>query len=146
LDGYIVRNKEEIHQALEEIQAQDIQRYLRRPENDETPQQEQVRLRLEEQLYPFLNMVMHYQRGRRTCVTYNFYLGTVPAEAEEGDVIAIFFGIGVPFVLRPLGRSEFRLIGHCYVHGVMDGELVELENNPRDIKVRSAENVNIALV
>jgi hypothetical protein len=47
--------------------------------------------RLGEQLYPFLNMVMHYQSGRRTCVTHNLYLGTVPAEAEEGDVIAIFF-------------------------------------------------------
>jgi hypothetical protein len=60
--------------------------------------------------------------------------------------LLFFFGIGVPFVLRPIGRSEFRLIGHCYVHGIMDGELVESENNPRDIKVRGAENVNITLV
>jgi hypothetical protein len=35
----------------------------------------------------------------------------VPAEAEAGDVIAMFFGIGVPFVLRPIGRSDYRLIG-----------------------------------
>jgi hypothetical protein len=91
LGGSIVRNEEEFRQALEGIQAQDIQRYLRRPENDETSQEEQVLSRLGEQLYPFLNMVMHYQSGRRTCVTHNLYLGTVPAEAEEGDVIAIFF-------------------------------------------------------
>jgi hypothetical protein len=94
LDGSIVRNEEDLRQALEGIQAQNLQRYLRRPENDETPQEEQVRSRLEEQLFPFLVMVMHYQSGRRTCVTHKFYLGTVPAEAEEGDVIAIFSGLG----------------------------------------------------
>jgi hypothetical protein len=38
------------------------------------------------------------------------------------------------------------LIGHCYVHGVMDGELIESEDNLGDIKVRGAENVNITLV
>lgn len=146
LDGSIARNEEEILQALEGIQAQNLQRYSQKPENDETPQEEQVRSRLEEQLYPFFNMVMLCQSGRRTCVTHNFYLGIVPAEAEEGDVIAIFFGIGVPFVLRPIGRSEFMFIGHCYVHGIMDGELTELKNNLGDIKVRSAENVNITLI
>ena len=57
-----------------------------------------------------------------------------------------FFGIGVPFVLRPIGRSEFMVIGHCYVHGIMDGELMELENNLGDIKVRGAENVKITLI
>lgn len=58
LDGSIVRNEEEILQALEGIQTQNLQRYSQKPENDETPQEEQVRSRLEEQLYPFFNMVI----------------------------------------------------------------------------------------
>lgn len=48
--------------------------------------------------------------------------GTIPDEAEEGDLIAIFFGLGIPFVLRPLAGDTYKLVGPCYVHGIMDGE------------------------
>ncbi|KAM5383710.1 hypothetical protein ACJZ2D_001699 [Fusarium nematophilum] len=131
LGGRILRNEQDARQALERLEAQEIQIYLPTPGRNETPQEE---LQLEEQLYPFLSMVLNYQCGRRTCVTSNCHLGTVPAETEEGDVIAMFFGLGVPFVLRPIGGGEFRLIGHCYVHGVMDGELVESDHNTGDIR------------
>jgi hypothetical protein len=96
LDGRIVRNEEEARQVLKGLQTQDIQRYLNKPDHDEPPQKDQEQASLDEKLFPFFNMVMNYQKGRRTCVTSNFYLGTVLAEAEEGDVIAMFFGLGVP--------------------------------------------------
>lgn len=58
----------------------------------------------------------------------------------------IFFGTGIPTVLRPTGRGEFRLIGHCCAHGVMDGELVKVDDSLRDVTVRGAVNADITLV
>jgi len=31
----------------------------------------------------------------------------------------------VPFILRPCGESQYKLIGEAYVHGIMRGELVD---------------------
>jgi hypothetical protein len=64
--------------------------------------------------------------GRRLCVTITGFLGLVPEGAEFGDVVAIFFGAPLPFVIRPVRDSaEFELVGHCYIHGAMDGEAIQ---------------------
>ena len=52
----------------------------------------------------------------------------VPDDAKVGDWIAIFPGGNLPFVIRNFERNEFLLVGHCYVHGVMDGEIVDALN------------------
>jgi len=56
------------------------------------------------------------------CVTAKGFLAAVPYTTEAGDRIAIFSGGDVPFVLRPNEDSTYRLVGACYVHGIMDGE------------------------
>jgi hypothetical protein len=48
----------------------------------------------------------------------------VPTDAKVRDWIAIFPGGNLPFVIRNTVRNEFILVGHCYVHGVMDGEML----------------------
>ena len=64
---------------------------------------------------------------RRLVTTYGGYLGLVPAGAIVGDVIAMITGCDVPLVLRPVTEetSRFTLIGECYVHGLMSGEVAE---------------------
>jgi hypothetical protein len=42
----------------------------------------------------------------------------------DGDVVAILLGSSVPFILREQG-TQFTLVGECYVHGVMKGEMLE---------------------
>jgi hypothetical protein len=37
-------------------------------------------------------------------------------------VVVIIFGRLVPFVLRPFVGDEYELVGHCYVHAIMDRE------------------------
>jgi hypothetical protein len=101
---------------------------------------------LEEKYLPFFNTMIRYQDGRRTCTTKNTYFGTVPDEAEEGDLIVILFGLSIPFVLRPVGVDTFKLVGHCYVHGIMDGELVVAGEYGRDIEVRRVDSVDFTLV
>lgn len=63
---------------------------------------------------------------RRLVTTYKGYLGLVPAGAIVGDVIAMIMGCDVPLVLRPAKghTAKFTLIGECYVHGIMSGEVV----------------------
>lgn len=41
---------------------------------------------------------------------------------QRGDLICVFAGLGIPFIVRPEG-SNFILVGCAYVDGVMDGEL-----------------------
>jgi len=47
----------------------------------------------------------------------------------SGDVVVVLLGGKVPFVLRQVGGEgeggQWRLIGECYVDGVMYGEMVE---------------------
>jgi Heterokaryon incompatibility protein (HET) len=54
--------------------------------------------------------------------------GLGPLDTEPGDVVAIMAGGDVPYVLREssvVGQgSRYRLVGECYVHGIMDGEAV----------------------
>jgi hypothetical protein len=56
------------------------------------------------------------------------FAGLVPPGTQKGDIIAVFHGGGVPFVVRPEAGEDalFRLIGECYVHGLMHGEALKL--------------------
>ncbi|KAK5686495.1 hypothetical protein LTS10_002614 [Elasticomyces elasticus] len=46
---------------------------------------------------------------------------------RPGDCVAVLFGGQAPFVLRPTGKpSEYALVGQCFVHGIMHGELIKL--------------------
>jgi hypothetical protein len=49
----------------------------------------------------------------------------------------VFLGARTPFVLRSLADTEeFQFVGACYVHGVMDGELIDESGR----KARAAAN------
>jgi hypothetical protein len=51
--------------------------------------------------------------------------GLGPQDTQSGDIVCILFGCSVPVVLREFeeeGNHYFKLIGECYIHGLMDGE------------------------
>jgi len=52
------------------------------------------------------------------------YLGWLPSAAAPQDIICIPCGSEVPYVLRKDG-DYYKLIGECYIHGIMLGEAVE---------------------
>ncbi|KAF5676174.1 heterokaryon incompatibility protein [Fusarium heterosporum] len=61
-------------------------------------------------------------------ITTKGYLASVPWTAREGDRIVILAGGEVPFIVRKhLSDDNFRLIGSCYVHGMMNGEAFPLD-------------------
>jgi hypothetical protein len=52
------------------------------------------------------------------------YLGLIPFETERDDLVCVLLGGEMPFILRPEG-SYYTLVGECYVHGIMDEEVLE---------------------
>ncbi|EON66518.1 hypothetical protein W97_05763 [Coniosporium apollinis CBS 100218] len=67
------------------------------------------------------------EAGEQFCVTQNGYMGNAPRSTLPGDKICVLYGARVPFVLREEGAS-YRIIGDCYIHGLMDGEAFQLKH------------------
>jgi Heterokaryon incompatibility protein (HET) len=65
--------------------------------------------------------------GRRFCRTVGKRLGSMPKGAEVGDKICIFYGGELPYVIRPGDNGEYKFVGDCYLHGVMNGEANNIE-------------------
>ncbi|KAH7255133.1 uncharacterized protein BKA55DRAFT_310369 [Fusarium redolens] len=74
---------------------------------------------------------MRKMQGKRPFLTKMGYLGIGPVEGKSGDVVAIFCGGRIPFVLRPLKETtelgEFSYIGEAFCNGVMDGKVTGKE-------------------
>jgi hypothetical protein len=60
------------------------------------------------------------------------FIGTGPRNMEAGDIVCVLFGGQTPFVLRPSPGDKYELIGPCYVHGVMDGEVMQMDLEDED--------------
>lgn len=68
-------------------------------------------------------LVRDKTRNQVFFITSKVYMGLGPHGMQEGDQIYLLLGGLLPFVLRPNpDDSTFKLVGICYVHGIMDGE------------------------
>ena len=56
--------------------------------------------------------------------TQDEYIGLGPKGMRSGDLIALFEGARVPYVIRE-DDEGYKLVGECYVHGIMSGERFE---------------------
>ncbi|KAK2762152.1 hypothetical protein FQN54_001160 [Arachnomyces sp. PD_36] len=75
--------------------------------------------------------------GMRTCITAGGSLAIVPPDTRPGDLISVFWGASAPYLIRPLANVEpiegfehmnyYNLVGCCYMHGVMKGEIEMVE-------------------
>ena len=81
---------------------------------------------------------------RKFFSTHKGFFGLGPGALKEGDRVAVLLGSDVPFVIReadpdaldptmPVPHdTKFKLVGECYVHGLMQGQAVrgqEIERN-----------------
>jgi len=62
--------------------------------------------------------------GRRPFLSENGYVGVGPAQMQTGDIAVVILGADLPYILRPVDKGRFVLIGDTYVHGAMDGEII----------------------
>lgn len=68
---------------------------------------------------------------RNMCRTRKEYIGLIPASAIVDDWIYVLLGGQVLYVLRTCnsGDRNATYIGECYVHGLMDGEVMQWVKN-----------------
>ncbi|KAF2679681.1 hypothetical protein K458DRAFT_113171 [Lentithecium fluviatile CBS 122367] len=85
------------------------------------------------------------QNRRQLGLTDKQLLGTFPDETRVGDLVVIFLGAAMPFVLRAVGEN-YQLVGACYVHGIMDGELVEVSKETEGVKINGQPVCNFTLL
>lgn len=77
--------------------------------------------------YTLLFLQMSEYSGRALLRTDNGYLSLGPRRSRVGDQVWVVEQARVPFVLRPIpDTGYYELVGECYVHGIMNGELVGL--------------------
>lgn len=78
---------------------------------------------------PFRNRISQVLNFRSVFVTCHGFIGVGPIDTKAGDKVAILLGADVPFILREESGGEdhryWKLVGDCYVHGIMGGEVVE---------------------
>jgi hypothetical protein len=65
------------------------------------------------------------QFNRRFFVTKAGYIGLGPEWLESGDAICILETGRVAYALRQVNNENWTHVGECYVHGLMDGEIVQ---------------------
>lgn len=76
--------------------------------------------------FPFENATAAWVSGRVFCRTKRGYMGMIPSVSVKGDVICAFLGGRSSFIIRPKADGLFQLIGACYIHGMMEGQLLQL--------------------
>ena len=77
----------------------------------------------------FLRSYDPVAQHRRLYLTEDRQLGLGPQSADVGDEVWLVDGAQVPFILRPMASKEqmFTLVGETYVHGFMNGEMLDLK-------------------
>jgi hypothetical protein len=79
----------------------------------------------------FRRWVRNYSSARHFFISEKGYIGLLPDDAKEGDKLILLIGGDPLYIIRPSEESEseledeFKLIGECYVHGLVDGQALE---------------------
>lgn len=100
----------------------------------------------------FVETAIPFCERRRLFLTVNGFLGMGPDCIREGDILCILSVWGLPFILRPVepktqtpsdtvieipgarpvAEKQFRLVGECYVEGLMQGETISALNQEKE--------------
>ncbi|KAJ5040591.1 uncharacterized protein L3040_006243 [Drepanopeziza brunnea f. sp. 'multigermtubi'] len=69
------------------------------------------------------------------------WIGLAPMAAVEGDAVVVLKGCSVPVVLRREegerdGDCWWKCVGECYVHGIMEGEALEMGFLEEEFEIR----------
>lgn len=64
--------------------------------------------------------------GMRLVTTERGHVGMALETVERTDVVAVLLGCSTPMVLRQVqgdaGHLKWKVVGECYLHGIMNGE------------------------
>lgn len=72
-------------------------------------------------------MISEYETARTFFTAEEKYVGIGPQGLQNDDEVWVVRGAHVPYVFRRMASGKYRLLGESYVHGIMDGEILERE-------------------
>ena len=70
----------------------------------------------------FRNAAVSHCAGRSFIQCQDGRLGLAPRTTQVNDLVCLFHGGDVPFILRPSQSGRYTFVGEAYVHGIMQGE------------------------
>ena len=76
-----------------------------------------------------MRSILRFLEHRALITTRTGYVGLAPEAAHPGDVVAILLGCRWPVVLRPRNEDRHQVVGGCYIHGFMDGEILDQQRD-----------------
>lgn len=72
----------------------------------------------------FLDAVATACQNRMLFTTDSGLKGMGPARINQGDMLCVINGVGIPFIVRHSSEHNgYILLGECYVHNIMQGEV-----------------------
>jgi hypothetical protein len=92
----------------------------------------------EQYRHRYIAAMLAFFLGRRYFSISTGHLGLGPLDVRNGDLVCTIIDGDVPFVIRQTAPGDFgwsrerskthyKLVGECYIHGIMDGELWQSE-------------------
>jgi hypothetical protein len=73
-------------------------------------------------VYEYMMNISERAFRRRPFLTSDGLLGIGPHGLEKGDIVVIFMGANVPYILRKCKPQGYKLLGEAFIEGIMDGE------------------------
>lgn len=76
----------------------------------------------------FKDQIQRVMVYRSLFMSVDGWLGVCRQTCVAGDEVWVLEGGAVPYVLRPVGGKRegvYRFMGECYVHGIMNGEVIK---------------------
>ena len=70
-----------------------------------------------------------YGTRKAMIVTTCGMLVSGPSASKDGDVIGVLAGAEVPFIFRPIGGKRYRLVGECFVYGLVHQQVAGLRRD-----------------
>jgi hypothetical protein len=62
---------------------------------------------------------------RRFCSTEKERIGWMAMHVEVGDLVCVFDGGDMAYVIRPSDEGRYKIVGDCFVRGIMNGETLD---------------------
>jgi hypothetical protein len=66
--------------------------------------------------------------NKRPFLSGSGYIGMGPLGMRLEDHVVIFKGAKIPYIVRRLEDGKYSFVGECYCDGIMDGEIVEMQD------------------
>ncbi|PKS05437.1 hypothetical protein jhhlp_008813 [Lomentospora prolificans] len=86
-----------------------------------------LRSRKPAETFAQIQTAMAVLKNRKLGYLESGHIGLFPRYARVGDLVCVFRGFHVPFVIRLREDGRYTFLAECYLHGIMNGEIMKSE-------------------